>query len=475
MMGLRVEDVVNNAISNVFDTMTESKVKKTEKAFAAFLDNAAKSNVTSQDYLSSNGVVPSSENADLSKTDTNDSPKADSKLDSSKKEIKTSEDVSSKDMSEEEVSVDELQLVAEIEEAIKSMVAEQLGVSIEEIETVLDELDISAIDLLQGNNLLEVVMQVKEIDDMSAVLTDEGLMNQVRELTEEIDFVVRDVLDEHGINKEVLPEIVEYVKTVDENEVVKTTTIKNDDNVNVSDNKETQAATVVVESTKTEDTGNDTYSSNYSSNNGDSNNKSNNNNNYNNSSNNNIPIESHGLQQNQAAQIIDGLADAQVSYTSVDMEEIVNQVVEQIKVQVTEQSASMEMQLNPESYGKLQLQVVVRDGVVTAQMAVENEAVKNALEAQVVQLREEMNNQGVKVEAIEVTVASHEFERNLQQEENASEQAFEEAQSKAARQRMNLNLSMEDLTAEEVENMSDAEVLERKIMLESGNRMSIQV
>lgn len=452
-MGLRVEDMMNGAISNVFDAITDAKTKKTEKAFAAFLDNAAKSNLTTNDYLSSNGVVPSSEEADSAKTDMKNTAKSDAKLDSSEKEIKSTDDVSKKKINSEDVSADEEQLVADIESAIKEIVAQQLGITIEEVDSILSELDMNAIDLLQGNNLLEFVMQVNGIDDMSAVLTDETLMNQLKELADEIDFAVSDVLAEQGISKEILPQIVETVKSSDETEVANTTSVKNEETVIVTE--DTQETQVVIESNKADTTQNNEYASK------DNGNES-------------MPMESHGLQQNQATQIVDALSEVQTSYTSVDMEEIVNQIVEQIKVQITEESTSMEMQLNPESYGKMQLQVVVKDGIVTAQMAVENEAVRNALEAQVVQLREEMNNQGVKVEAIEVTIASHEFERNLEQDSNASEQAFEEAQAKATRQRMNLNLTMEDLSAEDIENMSDAEVLERKIMLESGNRMSIQ-
>lgn len=179
-------------------------------------------------------------------------------------------------------------------------------------------------------------------------------------------------------------------------------------------------------------------------------------------------------QQNQIVGNIVDAAESAVSYVSADMEDIVNQIVEQIKVQVNADTSSMEMQLNPESYGKLQLQVLLKDGIVTARMNVENEAVRQALESQVVQLRESMNNQGLKVDAIEVTVASHEFDRNLQQESNANQQAFEEEQRKSSVRRMNLNLNADDWSEEDIQDMSDAEALERKIMLESGNRMSIQ-
>lgn len=45
------------------------------------------------------------------------------------------------------------------------------------------------------------------------------------------------------------------------------------------------------------------------------------------------------------------------------------------------------------------------------------------LETQVADLRQNLNQAGVKVDAIEVTVASHEFEKNLEQnQENEKQQ-----------------------------------------------------
>ncbi len=73
----------------------------------------------------------------------------------------------------------------------------------------------------------------------------------------------------------------------------------------------------------------------------------------------------------------------------------------------------LEMQLNPESLGRLVLTVTEKHGNVTAQIAATNEQVKEALQSQMVELRSTLQQQGIKVEAVEVTVASHEFERNL--------------------------------------------------------------
>lgn len=93
--------------------------------------------------------------------------------------------------------------------------------------------------------------------------------------------------------------------------------------------------------------------------------------------------------------------------------DVIRQVSEFTRVMYQGDTTSMEMQLNPENLGKIYVQVTAKEGVVTAHLAVQNEIVKEALENQTIQLRENMNQQGIKVEAVEVTIASHEFELSL--------------------------------------------------------------
>ena len=102
--------------------------------------------------------------------------------------------------------------------------------------------------------------------------------------------------------------------------------------------------------------------------------------------------------------------------------DVIRQVSEFTRVMYQGDTTSMEMQLNPENLGKIYVQVTAKEGVVTAHLAVQNEIVKEALENQTIQLRENMNQQGIKVEAVEVTIASHEFERNLEQNQQGSAQ-----------------------------------------------------
>ena len=158
-----------------------------------------------------------------------------------------------------------------------------------------------------------------------------------------------------------------------------------------------------------------------------------------------------------------------VVQTRVNVDDLFRQVSQMTRVLVGQAESSIEMQLNPANLGKVYLQVVSREGVITAQLAAQNEAVKEALESQLVVLKENMNQQGLKVEAIEVTIASHEFERNL--EENQHNAAKEQQEAETRQQgRRNLNLGSLD----ELEGlMTEEENLAAKMMSEQGNSMDV--
>lgn len=94
---------------------------------------------------------------------------------------------------------------------------------------------------------------------------------------------------------------------------------------------------------------------------------------------------------------------------------IMNQVLDALKVVSRENMTSMEMQLNPEKLGKINVQVVAKEGIVTAHIIAQNEAVKEAIESQIAVLKDNMANQDIKIQDVEVTVSSHAFEQNLSQ------------------------------------------------------------
>ncbi len=151
--------------------------------------------------------------------------------------------------------------------------------------------------------------------------------------------------------------------------------------------------------------------------------------------------------------------------TQVNVADIIKQIVEFSRVTISRTATTMEMQLNPENLGKLYLQLSAKDGIVSAHITAQNEVVKEALESQIVQFKENMNDAGIKVDAVEVTVGSHEFEKNLEQNAKQEERQAEE-QEKAAGQTRKINLKELD---EWDGVLTEEESLVAQMMAEQGN------
>jgi len=149
--------------------------------------------------------------------------------------------------------------------------------------------------------------------------------------------------------------------------------------------------------------------------------------------------------------------------------DIISQITRSASVTITEEVTTMELQLSPASLGSITLNVSAKAGVISAQIAAENEAVKQALESQVQVLKDELNAQGIKIESIEVTVSAHEFEKNLEQNAHSDEQR-QDAQESTANTRRSLRMDgLDELQGV----MTEEEALIAKIMAENGNTMDL--
>lgn len=125
--------------------------------------------------------------------------------------------------------------------------------------------------------------------------------------------------------------------------------------------------------------------------------------------------------------------------------DVIRQIVEQVKIQMNQDTTSLEMQLYPEHLGKIQINVVSKDGVMTARIVAENEAAKQAIENGLTNLKEAMEQQELKVEAIEVMVSTAGFEQNSEKNDSTTE-------NQAAKGRRKIDLS----DAEEEQTQEDA-------------------
>ena len=168
--------------------------------------------------------------------------------------------------------------------------------------------------------------------------------------------------------------------------------------------------------------------------------------------------------------VLQQVQQPETSFLSVDTMKLLDQVAEQIRVNVSEGISSMEMQLNPENLGKIFVNITSKEGVIHAQLAASNEAVRTALESQLADLRQNLNQAGVKVDAVEVTVASHGFEKNLEQNQQSDKQQGEREQEQQNFRRRNLSLSgLDELSGL----MTEEETLAASIMRDNGNSVDM--
>lgn len=161
--------------------------------------------------------------------------------------------------------------------------------------------------------------------------------------------------------------------------------------------------------------------------------------------------------------------EAAVPYANqIDAMELIEQIARQVKVTVSAEATSMELQLNPENLGKIYLNITEKEGAVRAQIAAQNQVVKEALETQVAELRQTLNQQGIKVDAIEVTIASHEFEQNLEGNARQEEQMYQQMEESQKKARRSLNLSeLDELSGL----MTEEEQLVAQMMRDNGNQV----
>lgn len=111
--------------------------------------------------------------------------------------------------------------------------------------------------------------------------------------------------------------------------------------------------------------------------------------------------------------------------TQISGRQIIEQIVEQVKVEMNQNTSSLELQLYPEHLGKIQIQVVSKDGVMTARIAAETETARQAIENGLSNLKDAMEQQDLKVDAIEVMVSTTGFgksdeEQNMEQQQKSS-------------------------------------------------------
>ena len=153
-----------------------------------------------------------------------------------------------------------------------------------------------------------------------------------------------------------------------------------------------------------------------------------------------------------------------VSYVT-EARQIADQILDQMKTVTDGDFSDVEMQLHPASLGTLHVRVTNNAGVITANFVTENEAVKAAVESQIIRLNEQFEAQGIKVDAVEVTIASHSFEQNL--ESGQSDTGSENGRPARRTRRIDLGEDGEI----DASSMEEDERIAAEMMAANGNKV----
>lgn len=372
--------------------------------------------------------------------------------------------------------------VAKATDEIINELKEQLDVTDEDIQNAMEALGFVVADLLNADNLKSIYTELSPAEDTLSLITNEDLYLGLQEITQMTSELVDGIKESLGLSDEEFDLVMKELKdmTAKESEQPLDLNLQSDitdeDQRDLAQDIQTKVPVVEVKDdrkavsdesrplTKEVEPNGSTEiqvdrgvkSEKHEDHSGQNDNQ----------------FSPFSQQQNDLGinQPIEDVIVEDTNYSSyADAEEIAKQIVDQIKVRVTEETTQLEMELNPASLGKVGLQIEAKNGVITAQFTAQNEAVRAAIESQLSQLQENLDKQGVRVEAVEVTIASHEFEQNLQQEGgNDSREELEKAQAVARRRRLKINLdeeSEEDLE----EDLTEEEAITRDMMKRNGN------
>lgn len=332
-------------------------------------------------------------------------------------------------------------------------VADSLGISVDEAQNLLSELGMEPGDLLNGENLMQFFVAASGEPDSVSLLTNEELYAAFGEIRDSLAEGLEQIQMQTGLDAE---ELVRLVETADEN-VMDSDLMPAEENT-ILDGMEQEGVfgakteeNVMVQKTNQE-------SSPEKNENGKEFSQ-------------HTPETNAPFLMNQ--QNVAGTESAipTEGYFSAETQKIMDQIMDFMKVNVGDEMSQLEMQLHPENLGTLQIHLSAKDGVVTAHFTTENEVVKEALESQMIELKETFREQGVKVETIEVSVQTNRFDRNLEQGRKDQSGENREETPKVRVRRLNLQ-NPEDISREE---LSDEDRLTAKLMEENGSTVDYTV
>ncbi len=385
-----------------------------------------------------------------------------------------------------ELTPEQEQALEQAGKEVLEKVAEELEVSPEEVERAMEELGLSLYSLFDPSNLTQLVLQVSGGQDASALLTDESLFAGLQDLLSQAEQIGAQLSEELGVAPEDLQSVLDAVKagkemSGEDMEAVSGEQTGDIRDISLRQRAEEESLSKITVEVKTggkeieltaDEKGNvtgapQTMQSGEEAGAADTDAGSHKENGKRGQQESMTYTGNHmveGMLQDkmQAAEVT---FEQTASFFSEQTRDIMDQIMNYMKIQLRPGMDQLEMQLHPASLGTVHIQITNRGGEVTAQFQVQNETVKQAIESQLQTLQESLREQGVKVQAVQVTVENHGFESNLWQGQGREQNASSQNNGRRTPRRINLN----DLDGIALEEADEEEQLAAKMMEANGN------
>ena len=466
--GLDFNKIMNRSISSNSDTKSTKFASKPtlSSEIASSISTSPKNN----NDIKNDKDFKNVKNVKSDKDINNDKDvKSDADVENNK-DLKNGKDVSKTDNSKAD-NVDDSKTNGMMK-SIKDEIKKTFGISDEQLESALANLGITMQDLLKPINLTNLVCEITGTQNALSLLTDSGLSEQLKSVMDFVNTQVSSLSKDMNMSLDDLKAYLDNSLKANQEQAVGSNEnkIQVGENVNVikvqaediskninnqeitktSGNEQSQNDLQSVVETKVTVATEQQSNGSMSKDSGESSGKN----------------QEFSTITNNLTQSIQSAFDKIVveDASEINTADVIKQIVEAAKVTVTQDISSMEIQLNPENLGKINLSVIAKNGVITAQITAENETVKKAIENQLSVLKENLNNQGIKIEAVEVTIASHNFENR----NSGKDDANQENSAKQANKAFNLD-SIEGLTDDD---LSDEE--SRVMNLLQANNSSVE-
>lgn len=384
------------------------------------------------------------------------------------------------DMADEEITDEK---AIETEEEIVEKIAEELNVSEEDVKAAMVALGLGFADLTNQSNMALLVTKLTADGDSLAMLTDENLFATIQDLTETVfDMLQGETLPvfqgDDGFTEDVIVSATEddmpsmaMEDTSEHADRVEEPAFERHVDYEVFQEDVTTGTKDVSEETIPKQSSSENTASDFSDANQELTGNGGN----------------HAMtDQSDASALVnpfdltnaggmDAVNKPDVAFSSnVNVKDIIDQIAEHVRINNSADFSEVEISLHPATLGNVHLQVSEKAGIITAVITTENETVRDALLVQAMALKEELNQQGLKVESVEVTIASHEFEQNMQRDEGQeARQLYEEQVNKQTRRRIMISGLEEAQEMLQDETLSDAERLQIDMMAKNGSSMDV--